>query len=76
MVEQIWAKYDLDDDGKLSLNEIKPYIKRFVQEEFEMDDVGDEFIEETYAEIDELSVGHVTKETMLAHLKRTWETKN
>ena len=68
MVEQIWAKYDLDGDGRLVMNEAKAYVKKFVQEEFEMDDVGDDFVDETYAEIDETNVGFITKETMLAHL--------
>ena len=76
MVEQIFAKYDLDGDNKLVLNEAKPYVKKFVQAEFEMEDVGEDFIQETYAEIDESSAGYITRETMLAHLKRTWDNKN
>ena len=41
-----------------------------------MDEVGNEFIEETWMEIDEDSKGFVTKEDMIKFLKSAWELKN
>ena len=41
-----------------------------------MDEVGTDFIEETWMEIDENSNGFITKDDMLNHLKRAWDIKN
>ena len=76
MVEQIWAKYDLDGDEKLNFIEAKPYIKNYCTDEMEMENTGNELIEETWNEIDENSNGFVTKEDMLNFLKRVWDEKN
>ena len=75
MVEQIWSKYDLDGDGKLNLLEAKPYLKRYCGDELEMATVSNDFIEDTWLELDEDSKSSISKENMFNFLQRVWEEK-
>ena len=36
MIELIWKKYDANENGKLHLQEAKPYIKKYLADEMEM----------------------------------------
>ena len=38
MIELIWKKYDANENGKLHLQEAKPYIKRYLADEMDMPD--------------------------------------
>jgi Ca2+-binding EF-hand superfamily protein len=68
LVEKIYSKYDLDGNGKLSLEQAMPFIKQFCKDEMEMDSVGMDLIEDTWGEIDEDQKGFVEKEDMLKYL--------
>ena len=41
-----------------------------------MEDAGEDFIEETWTEIDENKKGSVTKEDMMNYLQTVWDLKN
>ena len=75
LVDKIFSKYDTDEDNKLFLDDAMPFIKRFCKDEMEMDEVGKDFIEETWAEIDEEQKGFVEREDMMKYLQAQWELK-
>ena len=75
LVDKIFSKYDTDEDNKLFLDDAMPFIKRFCKDEMEMDEVGKDFIEETWAEIDEEQKGFVEREDMMRYLQAQWELK-
>ena len=76
MVEQIWTKYDMNGDGKLTLNEAKPFLRNYCKDELEMDDAKEAFLEETWKELDEDMKGYATKDDMNNFLLAAWELKN
>ena len=76
MVETIFRKYDTKKEGLLSLELAKPFLKRYCKDEMEMDDVGNDFLEETWFELDEDKKGHCTKEDMMTFLQTAWDVKN
>ena len=75
LVDKIFKKYDAKGTGKLFLTDAIPFIKQFSKEEMEMASVGKDFIEDTYAEIDEDSKGFIEKEDMFKYLQGTWDLK-
>ena len=76
MVELIFSKYDTANEGTLTLEKAKPFLKRWCKDEMEMDEVGNDFLEETWFELDEEKKGHCTKEEMTAFLQSAWDLKN
>ena len=75
LVDKIFKKYDAKGTGKLFLTDAIPFIEQFSKEEMEMNSVGKDFIEDTYAEIDEDSKGFIEKEDMFKYLQGTWDLK-
>ena len=75
LVDKIFKKYDTKGSGKLFLADATAFIKQFSKEEMEMASVGKDFIEDTYAEIDEDSKGFIEKEDMFKYLQGTWDLK-
>ena len=75
MVELIWQKYDGNSDGKLHFHEAKPYIRRYLAEEMDLANAASDTIDETWLELDEDGVGHVTKDKMRTWLKGVWDLK-
>ena len=58
------------------LDDAKPFIKQFCKDEMEMDNVGKDLIEDTWAEIDEESKGFLEREDVMKYLQAQWDLKN
>ena len=75
MIELIWKKYDANENGKLHLQEAKPYIKKYLADEMDMPDAQSDMIDETWLELDEDGTGSVTREEFKTWLKGIWDLK-